>query len=181
MRYAERYAYVEDFFVSGTRWSAQLRERSHYDRDIKVVSRQTANTLIATIDTNQYFPLDTVHVHFPKQVASEHGYNCFVLTALLNSNVLRFYYQIKSEEVGSVFPQVHISKLKTLPIPKNITQPDSDRLSILVKSLIGSELLEKVISEINSIVYSIYQLDEDAIDKIEKAFKDDGEQINAIE
>jgi len=181
MRYAERYAYVEDFFVSGTRWSAQLRERSHYDRDIKVVSRQTANTLISTIDTNQYFPLNTIHVYFPKQVASEHGYNCFVLTALLNSNVLRFYYQIKSEEMGSVFPQVHISKLKTLPIPKNIMQPDSDRLSILVKSLIGSELLENVISEINSILYRIYQLDEDAIDKIEKAFKDDEGQINATE
>lgn len=180
MRYAERYAYVEDFFVSGTRWSAQLREKTHYDREIKVVSRQTANTLIATIDTQQYFPLDTVHVHYPKPEAAENGYNCFVLTALLNSNVLRFYYRVKSEEVGSVFPQVHVSKLKTLPIPKNINKYDADKLTDLTKSIIGSEATDHVISELNSLIYKLYKLDKNTISGIEKAFEEDGDKVNEI-
>ena len=88
LRYDTAIAYVEEFFVKGTRWSAQLREKSHYDRGCKVLSRQTASTLIATLDNAQHFPLNTVHVHFPKEGQTQ--FSCEMLIGLLNSSLLRF-------------------------------------------------------------------------------------------
>jgi type I restriction-modification system DNA methylase subunit len=169
LRYAERYAYVEEFFVAGTRWSAQLREQTHFDRDIKVVSRQTANSLIATIDTNRIFPLNTVHVHFPKESAEDNGYNCYVLCGILNSNLLRFYYRTKSEEVGAVFPQVHISKLRLLPIPRKIEQLHSIHLTDLVKRKLLTRDGQELLTEINDLIYLIYKVDPSIRKAIETA------------
>jgi hypothetical protein len=115
LRYASEIASVPEFWVKGTRWSAQLREAVFFDRTEKVVSRQTANTLIATIDSDQFFPLNNVHVHFPTETNTT--YCCLCLLGFLNSKLLRFVYRIRTEETGKVFPQVHISAIRQLPIP----------------------------------------------------------------
>jgi len=159
LRYSQDVAYIEEFYVVGTRWSAQLREKSHYDRDVKVVSRQTAKTIIATIDTNRYFPLDTVHVYYPNDFAFKHGYDCLVLVGFLNSYVMRYYYQNLSQETGKVFPQVHISKLKTLPIPAEIDLITHDKLVKLVTSMLQTGPLPKLESQLNELVFELYDID----------------------
>ena len=178
LRYHERYAYVEEFFVTGTRWSAQLREKSHFDRHLKVVSRQTANSLIATIDSDRFFPLNTVHVHFPKQNAERSGYNCYVLCGILNSNLLRFYYRTKSEEVGAVFPQVHISKLKELPVPRSIDISVGNQLTELVKRRLLDGDDQAVLTEINNLVYVMYKVEIAVKEVIEAATTLLAEQVN---
>lgn len=172
LRYADSFAYLEEFFVKGTRWSAQLRERGHFDREIKVVSRQTANSLIATIDDEQYFPLNTVHVHFPKVEAAAHGYNCYVLCGILNSKLMRFYYRIKSQETGSVFPQVHLSKLRRLPIPAHIEEGVSLEIEHLVKLAIRSGHLGDNLAQIDRLVYSLFNVSANDILEIEGAVND---------
>ena len=158
VRYKQKLAYIEEYFVKGTRWSAQLRQLENYDRPEKVISRQTANTLIATLDTDRYFPLNTVHSHFPK--SEESPYSCKFLLGVLNSRLLRFYYQKKSEETGKVFPQVHISALRKLPLPINLSDQDSAEISKIVDSLLLDPLDEQALSHLNQKVYALYDLEE---------------------
>lgn len=156
VRYMQEIAYLEEYFVKGTRWSAQLRRRENYDRPEKVISRQTASTLIATLDVDRYFPLNTVHSHFPKRENSP--YSCRFLVGILNSRVLRFYYQKKSEEVGKVFPQVHISALRTLPVPVHLSAELSSEVSQVVDQLLQDPLNEKAIEDLNQKIYNLYGL-----------------------
>jgi hypothetical protein len=112
--YSERIAYVARFFVPGTRWSAQLRERTIFEQSPKILSRQTANTIIATIDTVRHYPINNVHVTYAKSEEVD----LYVIAALLNSNVVRWYYRKRTCETGKTFPQVHVYALKQLPIPE---------------------------------------------------------------
>lgn len=159
LRYRKELAYVEDFYVRGTRWSAQLRDRENYDRDEKVLSRQTADTLIATLDCNRYFPLNTVHVHFPKDPNSQ--YSCKVLLALLNSNLLRFFYRAKSEETGKIFPQVHISAIRRLPCPRKLNHNVAERITKLVETILKEGMDKELLSQIDIAVYELYEISED--------------------
>jgi hypothetical protein len=79
----------------------------------KLVSRQTANTLIFALDDVGYCTLNSVHNTRPRD-----GERCTLLylLGLLNSSLLRFYYRQRSQETRDVFPQVHISALRQLPI-----------------------------------------------------------------
>ncbi len=156
LRYDSSVAYVEDYFVKGTRWSAQLREKSHYDRPVKVVSRQTASTLIATIDDQQHFPLNTVHVHFPMRGQTE--ICCIALAGILNSTLLRFIYKVKSEEVGKVFPQVHISRLRSLPLPIRPSIASMNSLRRVVETLLASGVTNAGREALDSIVFELYKV-----------------------
>jgi hypothetical protein len=168
LRYDERIAYVEDFYVSGTRWSAQLREQSIYERPIKVVTRQTAPTLIATLDKKFRYPINNVHVHFPLEGVSLE-YSCEFLLAIMNSRLLRFVYQAMSEETGNVFPQVHLSKVRQLPIPRKIPKTLSIRIHECVSEiLLGDDSRDRV-SEIDDCVFQLYDIDEETRIMIEDA------------
>jgi len=167
LRYTKDLAYVEDFYVKGTRWSAQLRDRENYDRDEKVLSRQTADTLIATLDCNRYFPLNTVHIHFPKDPNSL--YSCKVLLALLNSNLLRFFYRAKSEETGKVFPQVHISAIRLLPCPRKIDHYVAVRITELVERIMRKGVSTELLLEIDNVVYDLYGILEEEREMIRQS------------
>ncbi len=115
LRYEGIMARQQEFFVKGTAWSAQLRDSSRYDVVEKVITRQTADTLIAAIDRERRFPLNSVHSHLLKGGAREWNYR--LLCLVLNSELLRGYYRYLSGETGKVFPQVHLSRLRKLPLP----------------------------------------------------------------
>ena len=156
VRYKQELAYIGEYFVKGTRWSTQLRKKENFDRDEKILSRQTANTLIATLDNVGYFPLNSVHVHFPK---NENGpYTCRFLVGVLNSRLLRYYYRSKSEETGSVFPQVHISALRSLPLPNDITVEQSCKISETVDAILAEGGDADLLDTLNILVYRLYNL-----------------------
>ncbi|HAL56153.1 MAG TPA: hypothetical protein DCP63_06690 [Bacteroidetes bacterium] len=167
LRYTKDLAYVEDFYVKGTRWSAQLRDRENYDRDEKVLSRQTADTLIATLDCIRYFPLNTVHIHFSKDPNSL--YSCTVLLALLNSNLLRFFYRAKSEETGKVFPQVHISAIRLLPCPRKLDHHVAVRITELVEKIMREGVSTELLSVIDIVVYDLYGISEEEREMIRQS------------
>jgi len=130
--YSEAIAYLERFFVPNTRWSAQLRDRTIFEQGIKILSRQTANTIIATVDTDRRYPINNVHITY----ANSNKVDLYLIAALLNSSMLRWYYRKKTGETGKTFPQVHIYSLKKLPIPDLVSVQDLDTLrSELQKSV----------------------------------------------
>jgi hypothetical protein len=90
----------------------------------KIVTRQTANRLIAAFDTSDAVGLNSVHFTRPKKDAH---YSAWFVLACLNSRILNSYYQKSFQETRTTFPQVHVSALRLLPIPKVDVAAISDR------------------------------------------------------
>jgi hypothetical protein len=78
----------------------------------KIISRQTSDKLVATLDTEGYFTLDSTHVIHLINDKIDIKY----LLGLYNSKLLNFLYQSKVQESGRVFAQVKTVNLKPLPI-----------------------------------------------------------------
>jgi type I restriction-modification system DNA methylase subunit len=78
----------------------------------KIISRQTSDKIVATLDTDQYFSLDSTHVILlrTKEIGIKY------LLGLYNSRLINFLYQSRVQEGGRVFAQVKTVNLKPLPI-----------------------------------------------------------------
>lgn len=118
----------------GRHFNCQLRDREIYDRPEKLLTRQTAKGLIATIDRERYFVRNSVHVTYPKAAAE--GLSLDALCACLNSRFYTDYFLGVTGEHGVVFPQVHIADIKQLPLVPGLLGPGG-KLAVL-----GRELLE---------------------------------------
>ena len=74
--------------------------------------RQTGAYPICTIDTAQYYTLDTVH----NGILINDKFSLKYLLAILNSKLMRFFYESSINESGKVFAQVKIIYIDPLPI-----------------------------------------------------------------
>jgi hypothetical protein len=152
----------------------------------KIISRQTSDKLIATLDTESYFSLDSTHVLHLLTDCIDIKY----FLGIYNSKLLNFLYQSKVQESGRVFAQVKTVNLKPLPI-KLIDRSNKsevrahDNIVTLVdkmlklkereaietkvdkKSLIAKQI-GGIDEAIDLAVYGLYGLSEDEIRLIEK-------------
>jgi len=93
---------------------SSLREPSVFVSP-KVVSRQTADTLIAGIDPDgDYVTLNSVHCTHARSGGVELLWG---LLGFLNSPLLRLFYAIDGGETRELLPQVHISWIRSIPLP----------------------------------------------------------------
>jgi len=88
------------------------RKTKIFEVDEKIVLRQTGAYPICFIDTKQHYTLDTVH----NGLILNDNYNSKFLLSLLNSKLLRFFYENQINESGKVFAQVKIIYIDPLPI-----------------------------------------------------------------
>lgn len=118
----------------GRAFNCQLRDASIYDRAEKIVTRQTARGLIATLDRQRYFVRNSVHATYTRPAHAQLSMNA--LCAAMNSTFYSNYLLALTGETGDVFPQVHIADLKRIPILPGLLRVDGalDRL--------GAQLLE---------------------------------------
>ena len=134
----------------------------------KIIYRQTANCIIATMDAQGLLVDKTVHVIVPKGF----DYNIFLLLGLLNSKLFQYLYSNLSQETkGRAFSQVKTVYIKQLPL-KEISQKDTEDIIGLVKEALLFASMGKstvdVEMKIDRIVYKAYELDEKEIGIIEK-------------
>ena len=156
----------------------------------KLVNRQTADTLIFAFDDVGYCTLNSVH---NTRARDGKRSTLLYLLGLLNSKALRFYYRKSSEETRDVFPQVHISALRQLPIctinfddPADVARHDKmvalvERMLALHRKLAAVTLLsdkqlyqrqiEATDRQIDRLVYELYGLTEKEIEIVEDATK----------
>jgi type I restriction-modification system DNA methylase subunit len=114
----------ESRWISYGEWLAEPRPSAPFFAPKKIVIRQTADTIIATIDEKQYLNLNNVHNLILKV---ENNSLEFVL-ALLNSKLLSFLHTMIVPEFGRVFAEVKIVNLGKLPIPRiSFTTPSDER------------------------------------------------------
>ena len=129
-------------WVSYGEWLAEPRPSAPFFVPNKIVIRQTADTLIATIDDKQYLNLNNVH----NLVLKEKCYSLNFMLSLINSRFLSFIHHVLVPEFGRVFAEVKIVNLEKLPIPSiSFTTPEKDRKERVRKAI---ELYESYMVEL---------------------------------
>lgn len=91
----------------------RLRDPEIFERT-KILTRQTADRIIAALDENNYYYMNTLHGTHVMNLQ----YDVYYVLGVLNSELVRFYYTKYNYEVGKVFAQVKIENLRNIPIPK---------------------------------------------------------------
>ena len=158
-----------------------------YDTKPKIIWRQTASYIIATIDIIGYWFGRSIQTGIIKN-KYKNKIDIHYLLALLNSKYLNYLYTQNVRETGRVFPQVKLGKVKILPIKlglKGQRKILSDLAKTMLKlneqllSLQNDDIkhpeeekkiynqLEKTDREINQKVYELYSLTEQEIKNIE--------------
>ena len=136
----------------------------------KILWRQTASYPIAVIDNvgrwfGRSIQSGIINPDY-KDLFSEKYICC-----LLNSKYIRYLYIKSVEEVGRVFPQVKLEKLKPLPIKKvsNDILLKFEKLYDQLSSSIDKEY-DKLYDELNELVYNVYGLTREEINNIENSY-----------
>ncbi len=127
----------------------------------KIIYRQTANKIIATIDEDGIYNDKTIHCIIP---TNKPKVDKLYLLGLLNSELFEFIYREISQEVeGRAFSQVKTVYIKQLPI---IIANDDEKNKIInnVKAIINkkenNENTSDLEKEIDKIVCNVYGVDE---------------------
>jgi type I restriction-modification system DNA methylase subunit len=104
---------LEDERTKGKGRGLRLREPVIFERN-KILTRQTADRIIAAYDNEDIYYMNTLHgTH-----VIDKNFNELYVLALMNSNLVNFYYTRYNYEVGKTFAQVKIENLNNLPILK---------------------------------------------------------------
>ena len=135
----------------------------------KLFMRQTGDSLICAYDESGLLCLNNVHVGNRKSAST----NLLFVCGLLNSKLLKFFYQAVSLEVGRVMPQTDIETIDDLPIKHDskieveIGRLTDDCIKCLVA---GRGSAAQVLTEkIDKMVYKLYGLSAEEIQIIENS------------
>ena len=144
-----------------------------FGRKEKIIWRQTAPCVVATLDTNYIWFRNTIQCAW---IRDEYSGKISMQTALaiFNSKYIRYQYNKLVQESGRVFPQVKLTHLKKLPMVIPCKEMDEEMKSITERilhlkadnSTYDTSNLE---SEIDSLVYKLYGLKEEDIKIVESA------------
>ena len=140
-----------------------------YEQNEKILVRKTGNILMASLDNEQYYTDQSLYNLYLKPNKS---YNNRVLLAILNSNLLNYYYNKKLITNADVFPYIKGVHLKMFPLPQ-VSDEVENELSDLVSNIIENKKLNldtsSLESKVNMIVYKLYGLTEAEIKMIEES------------
>ncbi|MDQ1281623.1 MAG: hypothetical protein QG670_2888 [Thermoproteota archaeon] len=166
-------------------WLAEPRYAAPFNDAIKIVIRQTADSIIAQLDDNQYISLKNVHnlrINFEEL-------NYHYLLGLLNSKLISWWYQQLIPEKGRVFAEVKVVNLKKIPIltidfsnPAEVAR--HDRMVSLVDQMLSlhkqhkeartpheqtglQRQIEATDRQIDALVYELYGLNDEEIRIVE--------------
>ncbi len=151
-------------------WLAEPRYTAPFDDEVKIVIRQTADSIIAHIDKRKYLSLKNVHNLRITNSNLEPNY----LLGLLNSKLISWWYQKLIPEQNRVFAEVKVVNLKKLPIA--IASSDEQKPIIdLVDRILASKAADPsadtsaLEAEIDRLVYQLYGLTEAEIALVEES------------
>lgn len=158
-----------DYWISFGDWLAEPRYSANYDAPEKIVIRQTGDSLLATLDEEQFIIRDNLYsiVHRDRKADLR-----FIL-GLLNSKLLNWFYQkaINPEE-GEALAQIKRGHLAQLPIVSS-QHKDSKKLVTLVDRILAAKRKSldadtRVLEQnVDQIVYALYGLTNEEIALVE--------------
>lgn len=140
----------------------------------KIIIRQTADRIIGSIDENQFYPLDSLHML--SLIKKIHGFrendSLKYFLAILNSKLFVFLYHQELNEQGKVYPQIKKVTLQKLRLVISDKSTAKDLVFYVNKILTSKKenpeadtsALER---EIDELVYKLYGLTEEEIRIVE--------------
>ena len=154
----------------GTRWLKYGSNLAAPRKEIifnnpKIVIRQTGDTLIATFDDKKFICLKNTHV-----INQKSDTDLKFILALINSNVLNYYFQYLNPETGEALAEVKKETVEKLPIRKAKDQKPFIHIVDKILSLkeknpeANTKKLEK---HLNEMVYKLYELTDEEIKIVE--------------
>jgi len=147
----------------------RLRTKDIFERE-KILTRQTADQIIGALDTENYYYSNTLH----GTAIIDKDYNIKYVLALLNSKVINYYYRATTSEGGKVFAQIKIEILRQIPIKKPLN--DKPIIEIVdkildLKSRNSNTDIQKYITKLDSLIYKLYEINDEEIKIIEDMFE----------
>ncbi|MDX2098599.1 MAG: TaqI-like C-terminal specificity domain-containing protein, partial [Leptolyngbyaceae cyanobacterium bins.59] len=145
----------------GVRPGLWLRDASIFDR-CKILTRQTADEIIAAYDSEGYYYANTLH----GTTITDSRYTPLYVLAVLNSSLLTWYYRMTTAEMDKAFAQVKIKVLKQIPILQ-IDYAEQQVIENLVTQIDeqkrAGQPIESYQEEIDRLIYQGYELTEEEI------------------
>jgi len=134
----------------------------------KILVRKTGNRLIAVIDFEKYYTDQSIYNLYPKRGKT---INLKVMTGLLNSILLEYYFNKKMITNPDVFPYIKGIHLKKLPLKFPKSKADELKFESLVLKITemkrNAEDTTNELIKLNQLVYKFYELTEEEIKIIE--------------
>ncbi|NLJ08539.1 MAG: N-6 DNA methylase [Sphingobacteriales bacterium] len=145
-------------------------DESVYLQKEKILVRKTGNRLIAAIDFEKYYTDQSIYNLYPKIGKT---INLKVVTGLLNSNLLEYYFNKKMITNPDVFPYIKGIHLKKLPLKFPKSKSEESKFESLVLKITemkaNGEDATTEIMKLNQMVYQLYDLTEEEIAIIENS------------
>lgn len=132
-----------------------------FNKPCKILWRQTADCLRATIDTEGRWFRNTIQCAFLKEEYTDFV-NMFYALGVFNSSYIKYKYNEIVRESGRVFPQVKITFLKQLPfvIPSiDVQDTIASYVRLLIERLSRKEDISVLLRTIDIIIYKIFNLE----------------------
>jgi type I restriction-modification system DNA methylase subunit len=171
-------------WISYGLWLAAPRKAENFEK-VKIVLRQTGDSLIAVLDDENYLTMKNTHIILPRGKDSDLNY-CL---ALINSKLMTYYFRTLNPEKGEALAEVKAEYVKQLPIKKSGAEQQK-RLVILVDKMISLNKrlislgdkqtdarakleaeIKKTDAEIDDLVYKIYDITDKERKIIEESLK----------
>ncbi|AFM06179.1 type I restriction-modification system methyltransferase subunit [Bernardetia litoralis DSM 6794] len=157
----------------------------HWPRNVnlysspKIILRQTADTIIASLDNEGYFVMDSVMII---KIDNKEKYP--LLLGILNSKLNQFIYKTITQETGRVFAQVKPANVRKLFFPLNISIAIQAQLTELINQILSSKKqnpntdTSDYENEIDILVYKLYDLSYEEVLLIDSDFGLSEEEYN---
>ncbi|MDU4959984.1 MAG: N-6 DNA methylase [Sporomusaceae bacterium] len=107
----ERLTQLEASRTQGRGRGLRLRSPAIFEQ-VKIVSRQTADHIIAAMDEQGCYYMNTLH----GTTVTDAAFDPWYVLAVMNSALIRCWYAWRFSETGRSFAQVKIANLRTLPV-----------------------------------------------------------------
>ena len=118
----------------GKSFTARIIKKVNFFEFNKIVTRQTSDTIIGSIDYIGYYTKNSVHSTLLKSKFRQ-DLTLETILLLYNSTIISWFYKAKSLESGRLFPQVKIDRLRKLPFPDLINVKKSSNILTLLSRL----------------------------------------------
>lgn len=178
-------SFSSQYFLHDTRIKAGgCWDEETHNTLIKIVIRQIGTYPIATIDKNRYYCLNTIY----NITSLNEKYNYYYILAIINSNLIKFFWKSKFYDSKVLFPKVKKAYLDKIPIPEISIEYQGIFIELVNKMLdLNNKLhivktpkeekllkiqIDKVDEQINAKVYELYGLFDDEIEIIENSLKE---------
>jgi hypothetical protein len=167
---------IEKYLIKwkGDRWIkyddhlAEPRPSAGFDAPLKIVIRQTGDSLIAALDDRQFVCMNNMHTILPKDGRCDLRF----ILGLLNSRLLNYYFQWLNPEKGETLAEVkkeHVEKLAIKDAEEKGRKPIVERVARILSTKqrdaeADTSALEQ---EIDQLVYALYGLTPEEIQIVE--------------